>query len=240
MGSTVSVAVQGSGALRRTGTVDISGIALVEPRKIEKIEFESYLGVDDGTEVANGRQLLEVTAEIAPRIEICVDRVTMRHILLEQVDRAYMAAERGCGDQQYLEAAIAAADFLRAEFPDDPRVKSLSHLVVDIAVWMGWDARDASPAVRRGVKAAAEYTAAHPEPNVYLTVEQPRQALACEGAPVRFTFTWPWWLPRWLRDFAALWLWDALIDTVVVGRRRIHPCDHKARAEGLLLQLSSQ
>ncbi len=245
MASTVNVAVQGSlGAQCAAFTRPLGGIVSDVAEIASEAQSEpSYLAIDDATDVAYGFRLLAITADLEPGCHIDVtlgaDREALRRILLDEVDDAYLAADRGLPGSaaRYLEASIAAAEFLGAEYPDDPETRSLNHLVVDIAVWMGWDARSASPRVRAGVLAAARDTEEHPEPNWYVTVDNPRAWYSYEGPPIRVRLEWPWWLPRWALQLVGGFIWDALIETHVAGRRVMHPCDHKARAQDLIARI---
>ncbi len=197
------------------------------------------VSIADANGVGDGVRTLAITAghsKAGTKIRIHADRETVRKALLEEVDRAYMAADAGCPGtaQRYLEATIAAAQYLSREFPDDPRTRSLNHLVVDIAAWMHWDPKTAGPSVRAGVLEAALYTEEHPEPNWYVTVDDPTLTIRCQAPPAPWHIAYPKWLPGWARWLLSGLVMSAFVTTRVEGHRVLHPVDHRQRARDLI------
>lgn len=206
---------------------------------VEGICCEGLVCHDEAT-YEGGLNVLWLEAAVpAVRGTVTARPEVIRDSLFAQVDRIYLLARAGYPGfgQRYLEITLATTVFLNREYPYTSETRRMNHLAVDIATWLDWDAKGASIAVCAGVAEAARYTAAHPEPNCYVTLSLRGLPIASRRLPGPVCFVWPHWVPSWLRGWVPHWILGCFIPIHLEGTPRIHPCDHRQRARNLLAML---
>lgn len=159
-----------------------------------------------------------------------------KRLVNEAVNLAYMAANLGVPGtaKAYLDTTLNAIKFYNEHFPNDPEKGNYERLAVDIAVWMKWDAKTATAEERAGLLEAAEATKAHPEPDYYVTMEDP-VLVEVFHKPVPYSALN--WLPTWLFKMLPDWFLRSFGASSLRGKPVRHPVDHRARAEGLIKQI---
>lgn len=193
----------------------------------------------DTSTVLAGVQIIQAFAVTkSGKIEISTSLTPQdaKKLVDEAVDRAYMNAGLGtpATAKAYLDTTLNAIRFYKEHFPNDPMRGSYERLTVDIAVWMNWDPKTATPDERQGVLGAAEFTRANPKPDYYVTMEDPT-LVEVFHKPVAYTGLD--WVPTWLFNLLPIWFIQSFGGASLVGKPVRHPVDHRARAEALIKQI---